>query len=175
MWAAQLIRFNEPNLWINSGGLGAMGFGLPSAVGAQMARPDKLVFAICGDGGFQMSIPELATIASHALPIKIIVMNNGYLGMVRQWQTLFYNNRLSAVDLDHFPDAEKLAGAYGFKGRTIDKPWQLAQALEEAVKEPGPYLLNVKVTRDENVYPMVPAGGAIHEMVLGPPQPVEVA
>jgi acetolactate synthase-1/2/3 large subunit len=174
MWAAQLIRFNEPHLWINSGGLGAMGFGLPAALGAQMARPDKLVFAICGDGGFQMSIPELATIASHALPIKIIVMNNGYLGMVRQWQTLFYNNRLSAVELECFPDAEKLAGAYGFKGRTIDKPWQLAQALEEAVKEPGPYLLNVKVTRDENVYPMVPAGGAIHEMVLGPPQPVAV-
>jgi len=174
MWAAQLIRFNEPHLWINSGGLGAMGFGLPAALGAQMARPDKLVFAICGDGGFQMSIPELATIASHALPIKIIVMNNGYLGMVRQWQTLFYNNRLSAVELDCFPDAEKLAGAYGFKGRTIDKPWQLTQALEEAVKEPGPYLLNVKVTRDENVYPMVPAGGAIHEMVLGPPQPVAV-
>jgi acetolactate synthase I/II/III large subunit len=175
MWAAQLIRFNEPRLWVNSGGLGAMGFGLPSALGAQMARPDKLVFAICGDGGFQMSIPELATIASHALPIKIIVMNNGYLGMVRQWQTLFYNNRLSAVELDCFPDAEKLAGAYGFKGRTIDKPWQLAQALEEAVKEPGPYLLNVKVTRDENVYPMVPAGGAINEMVLGPPQPVAVS
>jgi len=174
MWAAQLIRFNEPHLWINSGGLGAMGFGLPAALGAQMARPDKLVFAICGDGGFQMSIPELATIASHALPIKIVVMNNGYLGMVRQWQTLFYNNRLSAVELDCFPDAEKLAGAYGFKGRTIDKPWQLSQALEEAIKEPGPYLLNVKVTRDENVYPMVPAGGAIHEMVLGPPQPVAV-
>lgn len=174
MWAAQLIRFNEPRLWINSGGLGAMGFGLPSALGAQMARPDKLVFAICGDGGFQMSIPELATIASHALPIKIVVMNNGYLGMVRQWQTLFYNNRLSSVDLDCFPDAEKLAGAYGFKGRTIDKPWQLAQALEEAIKEPGPYLLNVKVTRDENVYPMVPAGGAIYEMVMGPPQPVAV-
>ena len=84
-----------------------MGFGLPSALGAQMARPDKLVFAICGDGGFQMAIPELATIASHALPIKIIVMNNGCLGMVRQWQTLFYKNRLSAVELDHFPDAEK--------------------------------------------------------------------
>src|SRR5581483_4452281 len=137
MWAAQLIRFNEPRLWINSGGLGSMGFGLPAAMGAQLARPDKLVFAICGDGGFQMSIPELATIASHALPIKIVVMNNGYLGMVRQWQTLFYNNRLCAVDLDCFPDAEKLAGAYGFKGRTIDKPWQLAPALEAAVKEPG--------------------------------------
>ena len=86
MWAAQLIRFSEPRLWINSGGLGSMGFGLPAAIGAQFARPDKLVFAIVGDGGFQMSIPELATIASHGLPIKIIVMNNGYLGMVRQWQ-----------------------------------------------------------------------------------------
>ena len=174
MWAAQLIRFNEPRLWINSGGLGSMGFGLPAAVGAQFACPDKLVFALVGDGGFQMSIPELGTIASNALPIKIIVMNNGYLGMVRQWQELFYNNRLSSVTLDCFPDAEKLAGAYGFKGKTIDKPWQLAGALEEAVREPGPYLLNVKVTPFECVYPMVPAGGAIQEMVLGPPQPVAV-
>ncbi|MDQ6706454.1 MAG: biosynthetic-type acetolactate synthase large subunit [Acidobacteriota bacterium] len=172
MWAAQLIRFNEPRLWINSGGLGAMGFGLPSAIGAQMARPDKLVFAIVGDGGFQMSIPELATIASYALPIKIIVMNNGHLGMVRQWQELFYNNRLSSVRLDCFPDAEKLAAAYGFAGRTIERPSDLASALEIAVKEPGPYLLNVMVTPFENVYPMVPAGGAINEMVLGPPVPV---
>jgi acetolactate synthase I/II/III large subunit len=174
MWAAQLIRFNEPRLWINSGGLGSMGFGLPAAVGAQFACPDKLVFALVGDGGFQMSIPELGTIATNALPIKIIVMNNGYLGMVRQWQELFYNNRLSSVTLDCFPDAEKLAGAYGFKGKTIDKPWELAGALEEAVREPGPYLLNVKVTPFECVYPMVPAGGAVNEMVLGPPQPVAV-
>jgi acetolactate synthase-1/2/3 large subunit len=168
MWSAQLIRFNEPRLWINSGGLGAMGFGVPSAIGAQFARPDKLVFAIVGDGGFQMSVPELATIAAYGLPIKIIVMNNGHLGMVRQWQELFYRNRLSQVKLDCFPDAEKLAGAYGFKGRTIDKPSELTQALEEAVREPGPYLLNVMVTQFENVYPMVPAGGAISEMVLGP-------
>jgi len=174
MWAAQFIRFNDPRLWINSGGLGAMGFGLPSAIGAQFARPDKLVFSIVGDGGFQMSIPELATIANHALPIKIIVVNNGYLGMVRQWQELFYNNRLSQVELNTFPDAEKLAGAYGFKGRTIESVHQLAPALEEAVREPGPYLLNVRVTPLENVYPMVPSGGAINEMVLGAPQPVEV-
>jgi acetolactate synthase-1/2/3 large subunit len=174
MWAAQLCRFNEPRLWLSSGGLGSMGFGLPAAIGAQFARPDKLVFAIAGDGGFQMSVPELSTIASHALPIKIIIMNNGYLGMVRQWQTLFYNNRLSAVELDGFPDAEKLAAAYGFKGRTIDKPWDLAPALEAAIKEPGPYLLNVKVSPMENVYPMVPAGGAINEMVLASPQPVAV-
>jgi acetolactate synthase I/II/III large subunit len=172
MWAAQLIRFNEPRLWLNSGGLGAMGFGLPAALGAQFARPDKLVIAIVGDGGFQMSIPELATIASYGLPVKIVVMNNGYLGMIRQWQELFYNNRLSAATLDCFPDAEKLAAAYGFKGKTIDKPWQLATALEEAVKEPGPYLLNVKVSPLECVYPMVPSGAAINEMVLGPPTPV---
>lgn len=168
MWAAQLIRFNEPRLWINSGGLGSMGFGLPAAVGAQMARPDKLVFSICGDGGFQMSIPEFATIAKHQLPIKIIVMNNGYLGMVRQWQTLFYNNRLSSVELDCFPDATMLAGAYGFTGRTIDKPSDLTEALETAINHPGPYFLNVKVSPMENVYPMVPSGGAINEMMFAP-------
>ena len=172
MWAAQLVRFNEPRLWINSGGLGSMGFGLPSAIGAQFARPDKLVFAIVGDGGFQMSIPELSTLASYGLPVKIVVMNNGYLGMVRQWQELFYNNRLSAVELDCFPDAEKLAGAYGFKGRTIEKPHELAPALEAAVREPGPYLLNVRVSPYENVYPMIPAGAAVNEMVMGPPEPV---
>jgi len=174
MWAAQLIRFNEPRLWINSGGLGSMGFGLPSAIGAQFARPDKLVFAVVGDGGFQMSIPELATIAAYGLPVKIVVMNNGYLGMVRQWQELFYNNRLSAVELECFPDAEKLAGAYGFKGRTIEKAHELAGALEAAVREPGPYLLNVRVSSFENVYPMIPAGAAVNEMVMGPPEPVAV-
>jgi acetolactate synthase-1/2/3 large subunit len=173
MWAAQFIRFHHPRLWVNSGGLGSMGFGLPSAIGAQFARPDKLVFSIVGDGGFQMSIPELATIASHGLPVKIIVMNNGYLGMVRQWQELFYNNRLSQVALDCFPDAAKLAGAYGFPGRTVEHPRDLAPALQEAVAAPGPYLLNVKVSPFENVFPMVPAGAAINEMVLRPPQPVE--
>jgi len=172
MWAAQFIRFNEPRLWINSGGLGSMGFGLPAAIGAQFACPDKLVFAVVGDGGFQMSLPELATVVNNGLPIKIIVMNNGYLGMIRQWQELFYNNRVCQATLDSFPDAAKLAGAYGFTGRTIEKPEELAPALEEAVRENGPYLLNVRVSPFENVYPMVPAGGAINEMVLGPPQPV---
>jgi acetolactate synthase-1/2/3 large subunit len=175
MWSAQLIKFNKPRLWINSGGLGSMGFGLPSALGAQFANPDKLVFAIVGDGGFQMSLPELATLVNYGLAVKIVVMNNGYLGMVRQWQELFYNNRLSQVTLDSFPDVEKLAGAYGFKGRKVEKVSELRSALEAAVAEPGPYLLNVMVTPNENVYPMVPAGGAINEMVLGPPQPVSVA
>lgn len=175
MWAAQLIRYNAPRLWINSGGLGSMGFGLPSAIGAQFANPDQLVFSIVGDGGFQMSLPELATLMNYGLPVKIIVMNNGYLGMVRQWQELFYNNRLSSVTLDSFPDPTLLAGAYGFKGRTIEHPSELASALQEAIEYNGPYLLNVKVTPTENVYPMVPSGGAINEMVLGPLQPSPVA
>jgi acetolactate synthase-1/2/3 large subunit len=174
MWTAQLVRFNEPRLWINSGGLGSMGFGLPSAIGAQYARPDKLVFCIVGDGGFQMSIPELATIVNQSLPIKIIIMNNGHLGMVRQWQELFYNNRLSEVKLSAFPDVEKLAGAYGFKGRTVSSVAEMPAALKAAVDEPGPFLLNVLVTQFENVFPMVPAGGALNEMVLRPPQPVTV-
>ena len=174
MWAAQLVRFDHPRLWINSGGLGSMGFGLPAAIGAQFARPGSLVISLVGDGGFQMAIPELATIASYGLTIKIIVMNNGYLGMVRQWQDLFYNNRLSAVTLDCFPDAAKLAAAYGFKGRTVTEPHELAGAVDECIAESGPYLLNVKVSPFENVYPMVPAGGAINEMVMGPPQPAVV-
>jgi len=174
MWAAQFIRFNHPRLWINSGGLGSMGFGLPAAIGAQFAHPDKLVFAVVGDGGFQMSVPELATVVNYGLPIKIIVIRNGYLGMVRQWQELFYNNRTCAVELESFPNIEKLAAAYGLPGRTIEKPQELVPALRQAVEEPGPYLLCINVSPCENVYPMVPAGSAIHEMVLGPPQPVSV-
>ncbi|GAB4233511.1 MAG: biosynthetic-type acetolactate synthase large subunit [Deltaproteobacteria bacterium] len=170
MWGAQFLRFHRPRLWLCSGGLGSMGFGLPAAVGAQVANPGKLVFALVGDGGFQMSIPELATVAGYRLPIKIVVMNNGYLGMVRQWQELFYNNRLSAVALQAFPDAEKLAQAYGFPGRTVGDPKDLEAAMDDAVRYPGPYLLNVKVTPFECVYPMVPAGAAIDEMVLGPPK-----
>jgi len=151
-----------------------MGFGLPAAVGAQIGNPDKLVIALVGDGGFQMSIPELATVAANRLPIKIVVMNNGYLGMVRQWQELFYNNRLSAVTLQGFPDAAMLAGAYGFPGRTVEDPKEVGQAMDDAVRHPGPYLLNVKVSPLECVYPIVPAGAAIHEMVLGPPKAATV-
>jgi acetolactate synthase-1/2/3 large subunit len=174
MWGAQFLRFNRPRLWLSSGGLGSMGFGLPSAIGAQIANPGRLVFALVGDGGFQMSIPELATVANNRLPIKIVVMNNAYLGMVRQWQELFYNNRLSSVALEGFPDASMLAGAYGFPGRTVEDPGEIGQALDDAVRHPGPYLLNVKVTPLECVYPMVPAGGAINEMVLGPPKAAAV-
>jgi len=174
MWAAQFIRFDEPRKWLTSGGLGSMGFGLPAAIGAQMAHPDQLVFAVVGDGGFQMALPELATLVNYGLAVKVVVMNNGYLGMVRQWQELFYNNRMCAVELSSFPNVEKLAAAYGFKGRIVESPLELKSALKEALVEPGPYLMDVRVSQYENVYPMVPAGGAINEMVLAPPQPVAV-
>ena len=138
MWAAQFIRFDGPRLWINSGGLGSMGFGLPGAVGAQMAHPEQPVFAIVGDGGFQMSVPELATLANYGLPVKVIVMNNGYLGMVRQWQELFYNNRLCAVELNAFPNVELLAAAYGIKGRIVRTPAELQSALRGSDGGAGP-------------------------------------
>ena len=174
MWAAQYMRFNGPRQWVVSGGLGAMGFGLPAAIGAQFGRPDKVVFALVGDGGFMMSLPELATIASNKLPLKIVVLNNGTLGMVRQWQELFYNKRYCAVELDCFPDCELLGAAFGIKGRTVEKPGDLDAALEEAMAEPGPFLLDVKVTPEENVFPMIPSGGAVNEMILEPPKPVTV-
>jgi acetolactate synthase-1/2/3 large subunit len=174
MWAAQRIRLDGPRRWLSSGGLGSMGFGLPAAIGAQAACPEKTVVAICGDGGFQMSLPEIATLVNYGLCVKVVIMNNGYLGMVRQWQDLFYNNRLCAVELNSFPNIEKLGQAYGLKGRIVEKPSELRAALEEAFAEPGPYLLDVRVSSFENVYPMVPAGAAINEMVLAPPQPVPV-
>jgi acetolactate synthase-1/2/3 large subunit len=174
MWAAQFIRFNAPRLFLTSGGLGSMGFSLPAAMGAQVAHPGKLVIALVGDGGFQMSLPELSTMSANHLPVKIVIVNNGHLGMVRQWQELFYNNRTCSVQLDCFPDAEKLGAAYGIPGRTIERPEEVRPALEAAVREPGPYLLNIRVSPGENVFPMVPAGAAINEMVLAPPQPVQV-
>ncbi len=174
MWAAQFIRVDSPRHFLTSGGLGSMGFGLPAAIGAQFAHPDKLVVAVVGDGGFQMSIPELATIANNGLPLKVVIVNNGYLGMVRQWQELFYNNRVCSVELSTFPDIEKLAGAYGLAGRTIEDPSELRPALEAAFSSDFAQILNVRVSPCENVFPMVPAGAAINEMVLGPPQPVPV-
>ena len=174
MWAAQYLRFNGPRLWQSSSGLGSMGFGVPAAVGAKVARPDCNVIAIVGDGGFMMSIPELATIATNRLPLKIIVMNNNTLGMVRQWQELFYGKRYSEVAITSFPDASLLAASFGIAGGSVSSPGDLEDALRHAFAEPGPYLLNVQVTPEECVYPMVPAGGAVSEMILQPePQAAE--
>jgi acetolactate synthase-1/2/3 large subunit len=173
MWAAQFIRFDAPR---HVDQLGRPGLdGLRAAGGGRRAdgQPGgKRCFAIAGDGGFQMSVPELATLVNYGLPVKVIVMNNGYLGMVRQWQELFYNNRMCGVELSTFPNVELLAAAYGMKGRIVRTPAELRSALQEAMDEPGPYLMDVRVSQYENVYPMVPAGAAINEMVLAPPQPV---
>ena len=168
MWAAQYLRFNRPRLWQSSSGLGSMGFGLPAAVGAKFACPDRTVISIVGDGGFMMSMPELGTIAANRLPVKIVVMNNNTLGMVRQWQQLFYDKRYSEVAIESFPDASLLAAAFGISGGSVTRPEDLDGALEHAFAEPGPYLLNVQVTPEECVYPMVPAGGAVSEMILQP-------
>ena len=121
-----------------------------------------------------MALPELATLVNYGLNVKVIIMNNGYLGMVRQWQELFYNNRMSSVELSSFPNIEHLGAAYGIKSRIVRTPAELQAGLKEAMEENGPYLMDVRVSQYENVYPMVPAGGAINEMVLAPPQPVAV-
>ena len=168
MWAAQYLRFNRPRLWQSSSGLGSMGFGLPAALGAKVACPERKVIAIVGDGGFMMSIPELGTIASNQLEVKIVVMNNNTLGMVRQWQELFYGKRYSEVAITSFPDAALLGAAFGISGGSVSDPADLDAALEHAFAEPGPYLLNVQVAPEECVYPMVPAGGAVSEMILQP-------
>ncbi len=172
MWAAQYLSFNHPRLWQSSSGLGSMGFGLPAAVGAKFACPDKTVLGIVGDGGFMMSLPELGTIAANQLPVKIIVMNNNTLGMVRQWQELFFSERYSQVDIASFPDAKLLGAAFGIEAGSVSKPADLDDALHETFNTPGPYLLNVQVTPKECVYPMVPSGGAVSEMILQPATPV---
>jgi len=137
MWAAQYLRFSEPRLWANSGGLGSMGFGLPASIGTSVGNPTKIAVALIGDGGFQMSIPELGTLATYKLPVKVIIMNNQYLGMVRQWQEMFYNGRYSEVEFPIFPDCVKLAEAYGIPGRIITKPEELVPALKKGDRDPG--------------------------------------
>ena len=166
MWAAEWLSFRRPRTWITSGGLGSMGYGLPAAIGAQFACPKETVIALIGDGGFQMSLPKLATLVSYRLPVKCIVMNNLCLGMVRQWQDLFYRGRYSAVDFDVFPDCVKLAEAFGFRGHVVSDRASLREAVESTLAQPGPVLLDVRVAREENVYPMIPAGGALQDIIL---------
>lgn len=144
-----------------------MGYGLPAAVGAQMGCPDKLVINISGDGSFQMNIQELATIVQYQLPVKIIILNNGYLGMVRQWQELFHNKRYSQTEMIPVPDFVKLAAAYGIKGLRVQRTEDVRSVLEEAIKYPGPVIIDCVVAKDENVFPMVPAGGSLTDMLGG--------
>jgi acetolactate synthase I/II/III large subunit len=169
MWAAQYFKGKKPRTFITSGGLGTMGFGFPAALGAQRAYPDKLVMCITSEGSFQMNLQELATAAIYKLPVKIIMLNNGFHGMVRQWQDLFYEGRYASSDLGKIPDFIKLADAYGIPGWRANKPGDVDAVIKEGLKYKGPALLDFQVYPFENCYPMIPAGGAQHEMVLQDP------
>jgi len=171
MWAAQFYKNNESFHWLSSGGAGTMGFGFPAAIGAQLAHPDKTVISISGDGGFQMTLFELATAAIHKLPIKIVVLNNHYLGMVRQWQELFFDNRESGVDLEGNPDFCKLAAAYGIPSVHFKRPADCTRKIEEALAyNDGPILIHAECVKNENVFPMIPAGAALEDMITEPPK-----
>ena len=165
MWTAQYFHFRRPRQWINSGGLGTMGFGLPAAMGAKVGCPDHTVVCITGDGSIQMNMQELATCAQEGIAVKVFIMNNGYLGMVRQWQELFWAKRYSQVDMGRFPDFVKLAEAYGATGLRFEDKTTLVDDIREALDTDGPVLVDVRVTREENTYPMIPAGQPARNMV----------
>ncbi len=166
MWAAQYYHFDEPNRFITSGGLGCMGFGLPAAIGAQLACPDKLVVDVAGDGSIQMNIQEMATAIQCGLPVKVVILNNGYLGMVRQWQQLFFDKRYAETCLDFAPDFVKLAEAYGAVGLRATKPDEVEDVLKKGLFSKGTVIMDFVVEKEECVYPMVPAGAAVTEMLL---------
>jgi acetolactate synthase-1/2/3 large subunit len=165
MWAAQHYHFDQPRRWINSGGLGTMGFGLPAALGAQVGCPDATVVCIAGDGSIQMNIQELATCSQDKIPVKVFIMNNGYLGMVRQWQELFWDKRYSHVDMGSFPDFVKLAEAYGATGMRFTDKATLVDDMKQALATEGPVMVDVRVTREENTYPMIAPGAPARDMV----------
>ena len=171
MWAGQFYKTDHSNHFLTSGGAGTMGFGLPAAIGAQFGRPDDLVVCFCGDGGFQMTLFELATAALYKLPIKIVVLNNHYLGMVRQWQELFYEDRTSGVDLEGNPDFVKLAESYGIKGFNLRRPGDVKRIVNAALDyNEGPCLINCEVEKTDNVFPMIPAGKPIEDMLIEAPK-----
>jgi acetolactate synthase-1/2/3 large subunit len=166
MWTAQYFCFKKPRTWITSGGLGTMGYGFPAAMGAHFARPDQVVFDIAGDGSFQMNIQELGTVSHYRIPVKVAILNNRFLGMVRQWQELFYDRRYSYTELPPV-DFVKVANAYGIDGMRVEDPSDVREALKAAIETDGPFVLDFRIEREENVFPMVPAGAAINEMIGG--------
>lgn len=168
MWVAQWYRFKYPRTHITSGGLGTMGFGFPAAMGAKFARPDKMVISVCGDGSFQMNMQELATAVENNMDIKIVLLNNGHHGMVRQWQTMFFNGNYSASKFDVLPDFVKLAESFGAKGLKAKRPEDLEATLKEGLSTEGVVLMEIFVDCEELVYPMIAPGGAMNEMILGP-------
>ncbi len=167
MWAAQFMNISRPRQFVTSGGLGTMGFEVPAGMGAQVACPDRSVWTICGDGGFQMTFQEIATMVDEGLPVKMAIMNNGYLGMVRQWQELFYDNNYVAVAMSQ-PDFVKLAEAYGITGIRVTDQSQVDEAIRQAEAEPGPVIIDFQVVAEDNVWPMVPAGAALNETIEAP-------
>ena len=170
MWAAQYLRFDEPNRWMTSGGLGTMGYGVPAAMGVQVAHPDSKVICVTSEGSLMMNVQEMVTISKNNLPVKILNLKNKVLGMIRQWQELFYDNHESYCDLKGGPDFIKMAEAFGFTALSADRPDQTADAIAEMLNTPGPVFLDMAVARDENVFPMIPAGAAHNDIVLGPKQ-----
>jgi acetolactate synthase-1/2/3 large subunit len=167
MWAAQFYKHDKPRDWLSSGGLGTMGYGFPAAIGAKVANPNREVFCISGDGGIQMNIQELATAVENHIPVKVVILNNRFLGMVRQWQELFYQERYSSVDLGSTPDFVKVAEAYGAIGLRATKPSEVVSVLKEAMKAKKTVFMDFVTARYEKVFPMVPAGASINEMIFG--------
>jgi len=166
MWTAQFFTFTKPRTLLSSGGLGTMGYGLPAAMGAQAAFPKRQVIVVCGDGGFQMNLQELATLVQNRLPVKIVILNNNFLGMVRQWQELFFDKRYSQTCLELPIDFVKLAEAFGAKGFQATKPDEVEGVIKKGFKTAGPVIMEFKIAREEKVLPMVPAGASLNEMVL---------
>ena len=165
MWAAQRVRASHPQHFLTSGGLGSMGFGLPAAIGAQMAHPGRMVVAVVGDGGFQMSMAELATLRRHELPVKIILLDNRNLGMVRQWQELFYSGRYSATALPDNPEFTTIARAYGIEARLVDNANAIGAAIARMLESPGPMLLHCACYPHENVWPIIPSGKSVDDLM----------
>jgi acetolactate synthase-1/2/3 large subunit len=165
MWTAQFYKFRRPRTFMSSSGLGTMGFGLPAAMGAAVGVPDVPSVLLTGDGSFQMNTQELATCREHDIPVKVVIMNNGYLGMVRQWQELFWDRRYSHVDMGSWPDFVKLADAYGATGVRLTEKKTLVEDMRKAIETPGPVVVDVRVTREENTYPMIAPGAAARDMV----------
>ena len=167
MWAAQFYHFNRPNQFLTSGGLGTMGYGFPAAIGAQVACPDRTVLDIAGDGSIQMNIQELATVVNYNIPVKVVILNNGFLGMVRQWQEIFYGRRYSHTNISQVPDFVKLAQAYGATGLRATRPEEMEAVLKQGLETPGPVFMDMAVDPEEGVYPMVGPGASLTEMDLG--------
>jgi len=168
MWAAQHFAFEEPNKWLTSGGLGTMGYGLPAAIGAQIGNPGSLVIDIAGEASILMNIQEMSTAVQYHLPVKVFILNNQYMGMVRQWQELLHGGRYSESYTAALPDFVKLADAFGAAGRRIERPDELDDAIAEMIAEPRAVILDVVVDQAENCFPMIPSGAAHNEMLLGP-------